>query len=281
MRCLVVTALVGLLATCAARAQTYGPYPQETVYPSCGPGAGSVERVVVMIHGGVWYGFEGQPISGQDQYLCDQVARDGTLVIPIDFRGAQVAPWPSLLLDIQMAIRWARETYRDLPVSVLGTSSGGQVALMAGVSPRISAPAVDPDNEAALLPDVSSTPDCVVSFSGETDLLQMYGIGATWRQMIDSLTGKNPISVLSASPIAQIGLSDMPPTMVLHGKDDPLIPVSQAKEFFAALSAARESAQHEDELIITPGRHVLVGLTQAQDAYYARQIMIFVEHNTK
>jgi acetyl esterase/lipase len=180
-----------------------------------------------------------------------------------------------------MAIRWARQTYNNLPICVFGTSSGAHVALMAGVSPRIYAPAVDPDNETAVLPDVSSAPDCVVSFSAETDLPQLYREKVAMRQSIGNLTAENPNLMMSASPVAQIGLSGMPPTMILHGRNDPLIPVSQAKEFFGALSAARNSGQNEDEFIITPGKHVLVGLTPAEDAHYAHEIAMFIERNTR
>jgi acetyl esterase/lipase len=281
IRCLFTVVVAGCLTIGAARAQTYGPYPQEKIYAKCVPAGASVVRVVLLLHGGAWYGDNGKGISGQDQYLCQQVARNGTLVVPIDFRGSGIAPWPSLVLDAQMAIRWARQTYPTLPVSVLGTSSGAQVALMVGVSPHIYAPAIDPDNEAAIFSGVSSAPDCVVAFSGETDLPQLYQQSSALQKMIGNLTRNDPILMMSASAVAQIGLSGMPPTMILYGRGDPMVPLSQGEEFFAALSAARDSGQNEDEFIITPGKHVLVGLTSAEDAYYAREIAMFIERSTR
>jgi dipeptidyl aminopeptidase/acylaminoacyl peptidase len=47
----------------------------------------------------------------------------------------------------------------------------------------------------------------------------------------------NETAVQAASPIAYVS-KDTPPFLILHGTDDPLVPISQSELLFAALQKA-------------------------------------------
>jgi acetyl esterase/lipase len=268
------------LASSATEAHTYGPYSQET-FVVYAPTAGTASHAMVYIHGGAWAG--GCNNCSEDGYLANLLAQDGLLVVSIDYRYTATAPWPAQLLDAQMAIRYVRATY-NLPTCVVGTSAGAQIALMTGLSPAITAPAVDPSNEAAMLSTESTMPDCVVSWSAPIDIpeLMTYSKSTNDANVVRAIINlshgsKLPAHTITAeaSPLMQSSMSDSPATMLIHGQADPLIPVRQAEEYFAALTASRVQSG-VDQLVITPGQHVLRKLTRQQDAAYAQQIAVFV-----
>jgi acetyl esterase/lipase len=273
--------LIQFLPCVGANAETYGPYTAET-YSICQPGS-SPNHAVVLIHGGAWRG--GDVSIRQVSYLCRRLATHGIVVVSINYRYTNTAPWPAQLLDAHMAIRWTRKRY-GLPTCAIGTSAGAQMALLAGKSPASQAPTVDPKNEAGILPDVASVPDCVVSISAPMDLQRLVDgpkspplvVGGI-RHLLQGSPLPWSEALARASPITPTGLAMMPPTFVMHGNADPLLPVGQAREFIKALRAARSRRPdiYPDIYVETPGRHVFVGLTRAEIDGYIGEIATFVE----
>lgn len=261
-----------LLWASTAFGQSYGPYSQET-YTLCTPSAPAT-RSVVLLHGGDWLDSTGA-VSAQDAVICEELAADGVEVVMIGYRGSNTSPWPAMEQDVQLAIRWTRQKY-GLPTCAVGTSAGAHLTLMLGAVPLLVNAATDPQNEAGLLPTFSSLPDCLVSWSAPTNLVALYDSPpSTWdapayiAKLIGVTTPTSP-QLEALSPAYQY-LASMPPTFVLHGNNDPLIPVTQATTFFASLEASR-SPSGADQLVLTPGKHVLGGLTKAEDTAYAAEI---------
>jgi acetyl esterase/lipase len=92
---------------------------------------------IVDVHGGAWVNGDRLNNAAMDSAL----ARAGTLVMAVDFRMPPVAPYPAAVADVNLAIRWlkanaARLRARPDKIGGLGTSSGGQLLMLAALRPR-------------------------------------------------------------------------------------------------------------------------------------------------
>ncbi|MBM3139611.1 MAG: alpha/beta hydrolase [Chloroflexi bacterium] len=104
------------------------------------PAAGDLGSVLVDVHGGAW-------TSGDrfnNAYLDGLLAERGHLVLAIDFRHGPALRHPSALQDITAAVRFVRHHAARLGVDadrigLLGTSSGGHLALLAAIQPNHAA----------------------------------------------------------------------------------------------------------------------------------------------
>ncbi len=91
---------------------------------------------VVSVHGGAWY----ENDRTHRNVTKRELARRGIVVVAIDFRMPPEASYPAALADINFAIRWVKanaERLRTSPeaVGIQGESSGGHLAVLAGVRP--------------------------------------------------------------------------------------------------------------------------------------------------
>jgi acetyl esterase/lipase len=129
--------------------------------------------LIVELHGGAWN--LGDRL--QDTDLNAILAQSGMVVAALDFRMPPVASYPASLVDINYAIRWfkARATeFGSRPdwVGAFGISSGGHMAMLAGIRPH------DPRYAAIPLPAGSPTVDarlrCVIMGAPVIDPLGRY-----------------------------------------------------------------------------------------------------------
>ena len=87
----------------------------------------------VLIHGGGWTSMDRQAVYGIAEFL----AENGFAVFNIDYRLAPEHHWPAGLDDCKSAVNWLiRSVYPIDPrkIFVVGGSSGGHYALMAGLT---------------------------------------------------------------------------------------------------------------------------------------------------
>ena len=92
----------------------------------------------------------------------------------------------------------------------------------------------------------------MVSFSSPTDLPALYSASPEAGKAVAQFLGGPPTAVpanyIAASPVDQVSPGD-PPTFLVHGGNDPLVPVSQSQELAAALTEAGVPNQ----LVVIPG----------------------------
>ncbi len=86
---------------------------------------------VLEVHGGAWTG--GDRLNNAS--IAEDLARNGILVMSIDFRMPPVAGYPDTVADVNLGIRWLKAhatEYGSKPelVGGLGTSSGGHLLLL-------------------------------------------------------------------------------------------------------------------------------------------------------
>jgi acetyl esterase/lipase len=193
--------------------------------------------VLVQIHGGAWTIGETEQ---QGLLLMNQMARQGWICVAMNYRLAPKHPFPAQIIDVKKAIAWTREnvaSYGGDPsyLVVTGGSAGGHLAALAALTP----------DEAAYQPgfeDADTSVAACVPFYGVYDLAGLTGLKSV-RTMRDGFLGprvfkKNPAKheadFVRASPLAQVS-ADAPDFFVLHGANDSLVDVRQARAFVARL----------------------------------------------
>ncbi len=110
---------------------------------------------VVEAHGGAWC--EGD--RNNNDVINRRVAAGGIVVAAVDFRNGPVAPYPGSVADLNYAVRWLKSQagrFNSAPdkVGIMGTSSGGHLAVLNGLKPNDpryrAIPASGPHDDAAV-----------------------------------------------------------------------------------------------------------------------------------
>jgi acetyl esterase/lipase len=188
--------------------------------------------VLVFVPGGAW--IHGSRIL-QGYALMSHLAELGWICLSVEYRVAPHHPWPRHIQDVKAAVAWARAHVDQVGgdrsfVAIAGTSAGGHLAALAGLTPG------DADFETELAGDADTTVDAVVGLYGRYDWEdQSTPDRQRFVEFLESVVVKRRISrhpavYRAASPIARIH-SDAPPFLVVHGTADGLIPVWQARTF--------------------------------------------------
>jgi acetyl esterase/lipase len=197
--------------------------------------------VLLQVPGGAW-------ITGNKQAqaypLMSHLAARGWVCVSMSYRLSPRASWPDFLIDVKQAIAWIRTHIAEHGgdpdfVAVTGGSAGGHLAALASLT--ANDPAYQPGFE-----DVDTSLRAAVPLYGVYDWIDDEHIGHSvlprllqWfvvksRYVADDETAS--ALYRAASPIAQVR-PDAPPTFVLHGTNDSLVPVEQARAFVAKLRA--------------------------------------------
>lgn len=216
----------------------YGEDPKQVIHVYELEPRAEPRPAVVFFHGGGL--IMGQPL--QDAEMAEWIAEQGYVTFMAGYRlfgtvdGAN--PWPAQLDDAQRAIQWVRvhsDEYNVDPerICAMGHSSGGHLAGLVGSTETTDSP--DPE-----LAGVSSRVDCVVSVSGDADLMVPYE-NTMWTQVFDQMFGGTVEEVpevwQAASPAYNVD-EDTVPFLVIHGNHDEEVPVEMARNLADALAEA-------------------------------------------
>lgn len=198
------------------------------------------QPLLVFVHGGAWRSGskESPPILALQNH--------GFAIASVDYRLTTVAPFPANIHDIKAAIRFLRAKahtygYDASRIAVIGTSAGGHLAALVGVTNG------DKALEGAVGSHLDQRSDvqCIVSLFGaanlQTILSQSTEQGREMRvPALQLLLGGQPDEkselAKQASPVAHLDKND-PPLLLLHGDADPQMPYQQAVEFAQAYEA--------------------------------------------
>ena len=197
--------------------------------------------VVVYVHGGAWR--EGSKSEMPLGALVDQ----GYAVASVDYRLSRVVQFPAQVHDIKAAIRFLRGEGSRLGVdasriAVAGSSAGGHLAALVGVSNRIKALE---GTVGDYLPE-SSDVQAIVSLYGASNLQTIlaqstpYGLKVRVPALQLLLGGQpedQPEITRLASPVFHVDATD-PPLLLIHGDQDPQMPINQSHELQGAYEAA-------------------------------------------
>lgn len=169
---------------------------------------------IVVIHGGSWSGGDNRQLPD----LNSELAKRGYHVASINYRLAPKHLFPSPVQDVQSALAYLRSQATALSIDttrfvLLGRSAGGQIALSA----------------AYLLNDPGIKG--VIGFYGPADMVWGYAnptnpLVLDSRKVMENYLGGSYNKVrqqyITSSP-TETATSHSPPTLVIYGRNDPLV----------------------------------------------------------
>ncbi len=208
--------------------------------------------LIVWVHGGAWRS------GSRNDMPLGKLVEDGYAVASVDYQLSTQAKFPAQIHDLKAAIRFLRGHGGEWQLStkkivIAGDSAGGHLAALVGVSNGHLELEGEVGNDRARSSDVQG----IISFYGganlTTILKQSTPHGLSVRvPALDLLLGGQPEDVPAlarlASPVFHVDKHD-PPLLLLHGDQDPQMPVNQALELFSAYRKVNAPVQLE----IVPG----------------------------
>lgn len=197
------------------------------------PGLVQDAPAVLLVHGGGWRTGDRTQLRGYGVLL----GREGYVCVACEYRLTPEASWPDHIHDVKAALRWMRANASKLGIdpsriAIEGNSAGAHLALLAAGT--------------ANLPE----------FEGEggnpgvgTEVAAAIGVYApTAFYLGDHVRGGIPLLALTESGSAEIAAAaapltyvapGFPPTMLIHGTADELVPPLASLVMYEALVKAK------------------------------------------
>lgn len=180
------------------------------------------------------------------------LANRGFAVASIQYRGTDAAPFPAQMLDVKAAIRFLKINaekygYSSEKVFVMGDSSGGHCALMAGLTAGIS------EFEESVYSEVSSSVKGVIDLYAPIDITKMslepscyehvspdspsgYLIGR--KNVLENIDLAKPTIVTNYINVE----TEIPPIIIFHGTNDETVPFGQSCMLYDKLKECNKQA---------------------------------------
>ena len=234
--------------------------------------------VFVYVHGGAW-------IMGDKREqgfpLLFELARRGWVGVTVNYRLSPRATWPDHIVDCKRAVAWVREhiaEYGGDPafVAVAGGSAGGHLAALLALS------AGDGDFQPGF-EDADTHVDACVPIYGQYDMTCHEGgenlrdrgeLRMFERRIFKTKWAEHPEVFRAASPLCRLR-ADAPPFFVVHGRNDTLIPVEDARHFAHELRQVSTSPVLYAELPFT--QHAFDVLPSVRSAHMVAAVVRFLE----
>jgi len=192
--------------------------------------------LLVWVHGGAW-------TSGTKAGVPAKLLQSGMAIASVDFRQSTDARFPAQVHDIKAAIRFLRAkagtyAYRSDKFAIAGSSSGAHLAALVGVTnghPQL-------EGTVGEHLDRSSSVQAIVSYFGASNLTTIlsqstpHGLKVrepALKRLLGALPDEARELATLASPVAQVDSKD-PPLFLLHGDQDPQMPINQSHELEGA-----------------------------------------------
>jgi acetyl esterase/lipase len=187
--------------------------------------------VLLQVPGGGW-------VTGNKQAqaypLMSHLAERGWVCVAMSYRLSPRATWPEFLVDVKKALAWIQTNIADHGgdpdfVAITGGSAGGHLSSLAALT--ANRPEYQPGFE-----DVDTSVKAAVPLYGVYDWVDEDRIGHSGlprmleRMVVKAKKAADLTPYQSASPMHQIH-ADAPPMFLLHGTNDSLVPVEQARVF--------------------------------------------------
>jgi acetyl esterase/lipase len=239
--------------------------------------------VLLQVPGGAWViGSK----RGQAHPLMSHLAELGWVCVAINYRLSPRSTWPDQIVDVKRAIAWTKEHIADYGgdpdwIAITGGSAGGHLSSLAALTPND--PRFQPGFEEA-----DTRVQAAVPFYGVYDFTRT---DDSTHPLMAPMVAKNVFKLSRAdiaepfriaSPITHIS-EDAPPFFVLHGTNDSLIPVEQARSFTARLTEVSRQpvvyaelpyAQHAFDIFGSArAAHAAVAVEQFLAETYAKSLV--------
>ncbi len=197
--------------------------------------------LLVWVHGGAWRSGSRSPLP-----LAEFLAA-GYAIASIDYRLSTQARFPANIHDIKAAVRFLRAKQNEYgfdatKIAVVGASAGGHLVALAGTT----------NGDARLEGvvgehlDQSSDVQAIVSYFGASNLTSIlkqstpHGLSVrvpALKLLLGGVPDDQPELARLASPVFHVDRFD-PPLLLLHGDQDPQMPINQSHELHGQYKAA-------------------------------------------
>ncbi|MGI9469860.1 MAG: alpha/beta fold hydrolase [Rubripirellula sp.] len=201
--------------------------------------------LVVWVHGGAWRA------GSRTRVPITRLLEHGLAIASVDYRLSGDAAFPAQAHDINQAINYLHHHADELGLdterfAIAGSSAGGHLAALVGVSHGVTALSA-PTSQKLPTSSERQTPKspklkAIVSFFGASNLqtiLQQstpHGLSVRVPALQLLLRGQpdqHPKLAQLASPVFHVDSND-PPLLLLHGDQDPQMPINQSHELEGA-----------------------------------------------
>jgi acetyl esterase/lipase len=232
--------------------------------------------VLLQVHGGGWtIGTKEQ----QGQPLVNHMAARGWVCVTVNYPLSPRARWPQHIVALKRAVQWIREhgeQYGAEPsfIAVTGGSAGGHLAAMLALT----------SGDTSLQPgfeDVDTAVQACIPHYGVYDFTDESGekftkqrLDALIRPVVMARDARYPEDFRAASPLYRVR-PDAPPFLVIHGRNDTLVPVADARAFVARLRDVGKAPVAYAEL--RGAQHAFDLFPSIRSAYVLRGVEWFLE----
>ncbi|HVQ97353.1 MAG TPA: alpha/beta hydrolase, partial [Mycobacterium sp.] len=187
--------------------------------------------VLLQVPGGAWMiGSKRQ----QAYPLMSHLAELGWICVAINYRLSPRSTWPDHIVDVKRALAWTKEhiaEYGGDPewVAITGGSAGGHLSSLTALT--ANDPQFQPGFE-----DADTSVRAAVPFYGVYDFtvtdesVHPLMVPMLAKHVFKVRRNETEAAFRAASPITYVS-PDAPPFFVLHGSNDSLVPVEQARVF--------------------------------------------------
>lgn len=175
--------------------------------------------LLINIHGGGWK----QGVK-ESQYSFGSFFKHGFAVANIEYRLEKVSPAPAAIEDVKCALNYIYEHSKEFNIDtnkivLMGGSAGGHLALMVGLQAHTKNFNTNCSNYKPI--KIAA----IIDKYGPTDLTQLLYSSSVKKWLRNY---NNDIELIkSVSPYYQVS-SQSPPTFIIHGTADPLVPYEQS-----------------------------------------------------
>jgi acetyl esterase/lipase len=194
------------------------------------PDARTDRPAILLVHGGGWFQGDRSQLRGYGI----QLARYGFTCVAPEYRLTGEAKWPAQIHDVKTALRYMRANASQLgidadKISVSGNSAGAHLSLMLGATPN-----VDVFEGKGGHAGVGTECAAVVAIYAPT----LLRVGAA-DDAIAALLGPKAMRAAedAASPITYVH-RNFPPTLLIHGNADEIVPIEASFTMYRALAEA-------------------------------------------
>ena len=183
---------------------------------------------LLIIHGGGWR----QGDRNQLRYYGIQLARFGFVGVACEYRLSGEAIWPAQIHDVKAALRWMRANADRLGIDekkicVTGNSAGAHLALILGCETD------EFEGEGGNM-DVNSNCSAITAIYAPTNMNRNHE-SEVHMALFGGIATEDV--ALKASPIHYAD-RPFPPTLLIHGNEDQVVPPSESFNMYNALKKA-------------------------------------------
>ena len=222
--------------------------------------------LVVWVHGGAWRA------GSRSKVPVTELTKHGFAIASVDYRLSGEAGFPAQVHDIKAAIRFLRASSQSFGFDpqrfvIAGASAGGHLAALAGVSHKHEALEGTVGDDSTESSDVQA----IVSFYGASNLATIlsqstpHGLSVRVPALQLLLAGQpanKPDLARLASPVSHVDGKD-PPLLLIHGDQDPQMPINQSHELHGAYIDAGCSSKF----------HVVYGGAHGGNGFYESEMI--------